>query len=162
MLRGIIPIAGRTIMTYLMVEVKYDTLPRHMCHGQNSCCLIIIWVSPSKHIKSYEIHGINLMIHHLSPWWLPNGQFLCIKFRPKWAMASSKLSQSLPGLVNSPKKRWKITMLSSWENSLFRLGHGFQFANCECHVYQRVVFQTPTILYYTIFFDYQQMGMYDW
>jgi hypothetical protein len=23
-------------------------------------------------------------------------------------------------------------MLSSWENPLFRLGHGFKFANCEC------------------------------
>ena len=30
---------------------------------------------------------------------------------------------SLPGLVNVNKKRWNITMLFSWVNPLFRLGH---------------------------------------
>ena len=39
------------------------------------------------------------------------------------------------------KTNWKDPPCYSWENQLFRLGHGFKFANCECH-YQRVYDKT--------------------
>ena len=41
----------------------------------------------------------------------------------------------LPGLVNVYVTIWTITMLFSWINPLFRLGHGF---NSYVNVYQRV------------------------
>ena len=70
------------------------------------------------------------------PMWFPTQTLTSWKLQITIPMLIINRYLSYP-LVNVYITNWNIIMSSSWVNQLFRLGHGFNFANCKRH-YQRI------------------------